>query len=98
MNTEAFRRIIDAFSAKLGEKPLGDCPICGTKSWQLQDQFAVFSVSERPDQVTLGGRVLPSLVIICSNCGNTMFLNLKILGLEDLLSSPEGTNEPSSAD
>jgi len=33
--------------------------------------------------LVLGGPVLPSVPIVCTNCGNTFFLNAKVLGINE---------------
>jgi len=40
-------------------------------------------LSNAPDYVTLGGRVLPTVPLTCSTCGNTHLLNLLILGFTE---------------
>lgn len=62
------------------------CVLCGTNQWTLADGFYYFTTQEDFSNFVLGGgRGLPCAALICNNCGNTHFINLIQLGLQDLL-------------
>lgn len=64
----------------------GACPVCGRSQWILADGFVMLSVQSEPTgNLVIGGRTLPSVALICGNCGDTRFLNLLVLGLGDLI-------------
>jgi hypothetical protein len=78
-------QIIGALLEKLPERKLGACSVCSVTRWELLDAFAPISLSGEPQLVNLGGQILPSIALICNNCGNTHLLNLNVLGLNHLL-------------
>ena len=61
------------------------CPLCLNQNWDLQDGFAFPTLQDRTGGQEIGGPGLPSVVIVCDNCGNTHFLNAMVLGLKDLV-------------
>ena len=42
----------------------------------------IFITDKVSGGIVIGGPVLPNAPIVCLNCGNTLFLNLKVLGVE----------------
>jgi hypothetical protein len=82
---EVGQQIIAALGAKLPNRQLGNCTICGVTAWELVDAFVTISLSGEPNAVQLGGQILPNAVLVCTNCGNTHLLNLNRLGLGHLL-------------
>ena len=70
------------------------CPRCGGTSFNLQDGY--FSQTVQPSQtnVVLGGQILPSVMVICTNCGYMSQYALGILGLMEPKKTPE---EPEKA-
>jgi|SRR5215213_4102242 len=61
------------------------CPVCGFNAFTAADGFVSPPVY---GNYWLSQRVsgLPSLALICDNCGNTLFINIGALGLADLIS------------
>ncbi len=71
------------------------CPVCGLKDTEGGGEFHVINgILNIPIQdnsggtVFLGGRVLPSIAVICSRCGHTLYFALKSL-LPRLISKME---------
>jgi hypothetical protein len=63
------------------------CTLCGTNSWDPSG-FTNFPVTMTyVDSLYSTGiglsapRMLPSIALVCLNCGNTIFLNAKVAGL-----------------
>lgn len=81
--------IIAAFTKRAtrdGTRPVGSCPLCGSlNDWTVGDGFVTVTVVDAPLKVTLGGESYPLIALVCRNCGNTMFLNLFVLELHDLI-------------
>lgn len=61
------------------------CPVCGNHTWQVQDNYILIPAPQEAGRTTLGESGLPCIPILCSNCGNTLLLNLIILGLRHLV-------------
>ena len=75
----------------------GKCQICGSDDWQIQDGMAQVTMHPIPfpaptafptSRWTIPSPFLPSVVLICTTCGQTVFLNALVLGLGDLLGPP----------
>ena len=79
-----FAAIQDALSKKA---PLGGaCPICSTNDWQIGSRLVIVPVAPVAGLTMLGaGASLPSIPLICKNCGNTVLLNAFFLGVGDVL-------------
>ena len=72
----------------------GACTVCRTGQWTLSDGFVFFPTQDSAGSYVIGGPVLPSVALICSHCGNTIFINLLVLGLGHLVNvipRPAGT-------
>lgn len=82
--------------AKIQEKTkgqIGICPICKNPNWTLNDGFIPLSLQENIRGLVLGGPILPCVSITCTNCGNTMLLNLITLGLRSLVEKEKKEGE-----
>jgi hypothetical protein len=77
-------RIIERLEERTkGSKP---CSVCGQDDWMVQAKFAAITLTKDANRLVLGGESMPTVPLICTNCGNTHFLNLLVLGfkLEEL--------------
>jgi hypothetical protein len=80
---------------------IGACFLCGTRDWQLGDGIVNLRLSDQAGgELVSGGRVLPSIPLLCTNCGNTVLLNVFTTGLGDLLGvqSSKAQGEAHNAD
>lgn len=60
-----------------------NCSVCGNDKFTLAGGVSnIFITDKVSGGIVIGGPVLPNVPIICENCGNTLFLNMKILGIE----------------
>jgi hypothetical protein len=82
---EVEQRVLNAIAAKMPNLHVGACSICGTTNWVLANSYIMISVQDELSSFAIGGPSLPSVAIICQNCGNTHLMNLRMLGLDDLL-------------
>ena len=83
---EILNKILDALKQKAGNRT-HTCSICGQMNWVLGDRFVRLPADTRASggvSLTLGGPTYPLAVLICANCGNTHFLNLLLLGFQNL--------------
>lgn len=79
---EVFAKLVGLLNEKTGgQQP---CAVCGKQAWRLQESFIHMPVAPHPNAVRLGGEGFPMWPIVCGNCGNTLFLNLLVLGVKDL--------------
>ena len=71
------------------------CAVCGHTQWTLGDHLITPSLYQGGGLV-LGGSSYPAVMLICNNCGNTLYLNAVMIGLlsgeKEGDSEKEGTN------
>jgi hypothetical protein len=63
---------------------LSKCNLCGRGQWSLVDGLILLNLSEDINSVRIGGPVAPVVALVCSECGNTIFINVLTLGLGHL--------------
>ncbi len=76
------QRIIRAITARVPRMPL--CAVCGRQQWTLASGVVTIQLQEDPGAYVLGGPAMPCAALVCQHCGNTLLLNLVVLGLGDL--------------
>lgn len=59
-----------------------ECPMCHGQHFSLADGFVVPSLEEELGTVTLGGKSLPCIAVVCDSCG---FVSFHAIGKLDLL-------------
>ena len=55
------------------------CVVCGNNTWTLGRHFVATPIHTR-QHLQLGGPTYPHIVIICGNCGHTLFFNAVRMG------------------
>ena len=45
------------------------CPMCKTKAFSLADGYFVNTMQSDFNSLSLGGQAIPTVAIICNNCG-----------------------------
>lgn len=74
---EALNKIADRLQEKIsGQHP---CTICNETKWIIGEPINVI-IQKNLDKFLLDGETYPLVTLICGNCGNTHFLNVRILG------------------
>lgn len=76
--------IIEALKKKGAPRP---CPMCGTNKWAIGDGYFSNSLQKDFSSVNLGGVGIPSIPVICSNCG---FISQHAVGALGLLPKESG--------
>ena len=66
------------------------CPMCGNKSFTLLDGYFNQTIQIDFKGMVLGGPSIPSVVIVCNQCG---YLSQHALGTLGLLPREEAKNE-----
>ncbi len=67
--------------AKIKEKAKNlTCPICENKNMILGDGFFAHDLQGDLSSRTMGGQNIPTIPVICSNCGFTREFALGVLG------------------
>jgi hypothetical protein len=80
---EILEKIEKALNNKQKSSNNLSCSFCGHNQFSLGGGFTNdFLMDKLGGGLIIGGPVLPSIPIVCTNCGNTLFLNAKILGID----------------
>jgi hypothetical protein len=92
---DARNEIVAALIERVPDQRLRPCAVCGTTQWILLDGFVSVEGSSdfygwpigEPGGDTLASRdlVYPFALLSCTHCGNSHFLNLRLLGLDHLI-------------
>jgi len=72
-------RVLSQRLAKCGKQ--SSCPMCGHAHFTIADAYLSNTLQADFKSVTLGGPSIPSLAIICTNCGFISQHSLGIIGL-----------------
>lgn len=83
ISNEKKQEIIKALEEHGAKLP---CPRCGNKSFTLLDGYFNQTVQGDVKGMVLGGPAVPSVVVICSQCG---YLSQHALGVLELLPKEE---------
>ena len=78
MNEENKKEIIVAINQRIGKL---ECPICHLSEYTFLDGYFVDAVQDNYRSMRLGGRMLPSVVLVCNHCGHIDKFSLGVLGL-----------------
>ena len=80
LNENEKKQLIEALMAKIKGRYV--CPICHNSSFTIVDGYLTQSIQEDYHGIVLGnGPMLPSIAVVCNNCGFTSMHNLGVLGL-----------------
>ena len=72
-------------SAIVERAPQAYCPMCQSTTLSLADGFVTLSLDRVPTSFAFSETGLPSVALICNQCGYTLLFNAMALGLEDLV-------------
>ena len=68
------------------------CPICRNNKFQLQPGYFINVVQENIEKIELGGESIPTVILICHNCGFVSQHSLGVLGLLSKSTLEEGND------
>ncbi|MEI6135493.1 MAG: hypothetical protein WCP72_11005 [Desulfomonile sp.] len=85
------QKIVAALEQRDAKKP---CPRCGNQNFSLLGGYFNQPIQTQLSGLVIGGPSVPSVVVICSNCG---FMAQHALGALGLLQSP-GSPQPGNSD
>ena len=74
-NVSAQNSVIASLQRKA---PNARCPLCGISNWAVHDGVIYFHQEAHAGFTTDVSRTLPSVAVVCQNCGNTHFVSLAI--------------------
>ena len=82
-------RIAQELNKKFGAKDV-KCPMCGNIHFIIADGYFNTFMQGDLGQTNLGGPSIPSIPVICNNCG---FISMHALGILGLLPKQENTEK-----
>jgi len=85
----ARKRIADAITGRLATSGKSlHCPMCGHDKFMLVDGYFTSFIQDALGKLSLGGPGVPTVALICLNCG---FLSQHAMGVLGLLAKKEET-------
>lgn len=57
------------------------CYVCRGLDWTLYEEFVISPAFDMDYKRPIEGLLLPFIVVICKNCGNSHFFNAKEIGI-----------------
>jgi predicted RNA-binding Zn-ribbon protein involved in translation (DUF1610 family) len=89
LSSEEKQKIIDKLSEKGANHP---CPRCTSKNFTILDGYFAQPIQPSLTNLMFGGPSVPSVVIVCNNCG---YMSQHALGMLGLLPKEEAKNHGS---
>ncbi len=89
LSAEEKNKLVTAIKSKI---PQLHCPMCQNQNFILLDGYLSHSLQFGLKGIALGGTTIPTVALVCGNCG---FLSQHSIGVLGLL--PNEKKEPSSA-
>lgn len=83
LSKEARGKIAEVLTEKIKNGP--GCPMCGARNFTLGEDLVHLVLQPEATRTLVVGQMLPSVPVICSNCGCTQLVNVFILGIADLV-------------
>lgn len=77
MEKERLDRVIEALNAKGVKLP---CPRCNHNKFSAVDETSLM-IQNEPGTFSIGGPTIPTVIIICNNCGFVSQHSTKALGI-----------------
>lgn len=81
------REIIRIISERV---PNVTCPMCHHNNFIIADGYFNMPISKNIKDIVIAGSTIPSIGIVCTNCG---FISFHALGVLGLLNQEEAANE-----
>lgn len=76
----------------IAEKCQGlSCEACHKSSWLLGNDIVMPIIFN--GNINIGGPVYPQAMLICTNCGNTKYFNIALMGLVNKENKGEGSEK-----
>lgn len=93
IDQEKKKEIIEIFNKRV---PAIECPMCHGNQFTIVDGYSNFMLQDKPNSISLGpGSIIPSIPIVCNNCG---FIGFHALGSLGLLPKVEPENNVERSD
>jgi ribosomal protein S27E len=91
LSQETKNRIIEVLNTRLRANGRAvQCPMCGHNNFAISDAYISNSLQDDFQNIVLGGPSIPSIAVICTNCG---FISQHALGVLGLMPQPQPVQE-----
>jgi hypothetical protein len=82
MNDDDKKKISEELQKRINVQGNGiRCPMCGNNKFVLADGFIANINQEAVNGLTIGGKTIPTIPTICTNCGFLAQFSAGVLGL-----------------
>ena len=93
MKEKISKEMKEKITQTLSEKGVKKCPMCENRSFTLLDGYSNLPIAgDISGALIVGGQVIPSTVIVCTNCG---YISQHALGIMGLLPKKDVEEEAS---
>ena len=65
------------------------CAVCHANNWSVCDHLVAPVKTTDKGGVVIGGAVYPQVMVICMDCGNTLFFNAALMKVVESEAKPE---------
>ena len=89
ISNEEKQKIISELSKRINSGDI-KCPMCGNKHFIIADGYFNTTMQDKLDDYVIGGPSIPSIAIVCNNCG---FISSHALGILGMLPKPKKESE-----
>ena len=82
LNKEFKEKVIKELNSRIKQvrRETLKCPCCKHNNFQILDGYTRRDLNENLDTIQIGGNNVPSISIICTNCGYIMDFSIGVLG------------------
>lgn len=81
MNEKKKKQIVDVLNQRVGGFV---CPICHQAKYTFIDGYTLDLLQDDYQGLNLGGKMVPSVMLVCGNCGHIDKFSLGALGLMEI--------------
>jgi hypothetical protein len=77
---------VERIESAIREKMPGACPLCSQRDWAIGRGITLLLAVAPPSASTLSKvtYTYPALPVMCRVCGNTLLMNVYVLGIADM--------------
>jgi hypothetical protein len=80
MNENYKQKILNWLEQKW-PKDKRNCEICSTNRWSISEDIVAPIIVEENNNLNIGGKTYPQIMLICSYCGNTKYFNVALMNI-----------------
>lgn len=89
INKEEKQTIVSKLNNRINSGDI-KCPMCGNKHFIIADGYFNTPMQDNLNGIKIGGQSIPSIAIVCNNCG---FISSHALGILGLLPKQTGDSQ-----